>query len=161
MINAAKVPDGAKSSPVVADLHPARPDFRGMQPPGLPPVSLEADPSFADIEAAGAVLQKQAEAHVVLDGMFMISGEIPRTTPYEDGLRGGLRFSKETEAWTSDELIMDERLVMCNIKGKILWPWTSCGCANKADLRSNSRKGSSRLYWLQPCRRCQRISPRA
>ena len=118
MINSAKAAAGIKDKPVVADLHPGRPDFRGMQPPGQPPVSLEADPSFADIEAAGAVLRKHAEPHTVLDGMFLVSGEIPRTTEYEDGLRGGVRFSKETGSWTTDTLIMDERLVMVNIKGE-------------------------------------------
>jgi len=103
---------------VVVDAHPDRPDFRGMKPEGMNPVSLEADPSFEQITQAGATLEKSDSIHTVLDDMFLISGEIPRRTAYEDGLRGGVRFSKANGAWEPDELIKDERFVMCNLKGK-------------------------------------------
>ena len=49
--------------------------------------------------------------------MFLISGEIPRVTPYEVGVRNGMRFSSATNSWSKDELILDERFLMCNIKG--------------------------------------------
>jgi 7,8-dihydropterin-6-yl-methyl-4-(beta-D-ribofuranosyl)aminobenzene 5'-phosphate synthase len=52
MINEAKK---GSASAVEVDLHPARPDYRGMQPPGMPVVSLEADPTFQEIEKAGGV----------------------------------------------------------------------------------------------------------
>ena len=118
MINAAKEKSdrpGAKRT-LVADLHPARPMFRGMKTP-VGPISLEADPSFEEIEAAGAKVSKQAEAHTICDGMFQVSGFIPRVAPYELGLRNGMRLDSIVEGWKDDTLMADERLLMCNVKG--------------------------------------------
>jgi 7,8-dihydropterin-6-yl-methyl-4-(beta-D-ribofuranosyl)aminobenzene 5'-phosphate synthase len=63
-------------------------------------------------------VDKHTEPHTVLDDMFLISGEIPRLTTYETGLRGGLRFESETGKWEVDESISDERFLMCNLKGE-------------------------------------------
>jgi 7,8-dihydropterin-6-yl-methyl-4-(beta-D-ribofuranosyl)aminobenzene 5'-phosphate synthase len=101
----------------VVDLHPARPDYRGFITP-LGIVSLEADPTFSEVEAAGGTVEKHAEAHEVLDSYFLIGGEIPRVTEYEKGVRAGQRF--EDGAWVSDELILDERFVVCHVKGSAL-----------------------------------------
>lgn len=114
---------------VVVDLHPDRPDFRGVQFPGRAPVSLEADPTFAELEAAGAVVDKHAEAHTVGDGFFWVSGEIPRATSYEGGIRGGVRYTTATGQWTPDPLIQEERLVACRLKGKGLVVFTGCSHA--------------------------------
>jgi 7,8-dihydropterin-6-yl-methyl-4-(beta-D-ribofuranosyl)aminobenzene 5'-phosphate synthase len=105
-----------KTKPVTVDLHPNRPDFRGFQTPDFV-VSLEADPTFQEIESAGATVARRGDTHTVLDDMFLISGEIPRTTAYELGIRRGLRFDKEKGAWEEDTLIKDERFLMCNLKG--------------------------------------------
>lgn len=120
MIQEAKKAKGGASKPVTVDLHPNRPDYRGFRvgPPEKRMVfSLEADPSFAEIEAAGATVEKNSKTHSVLEDMFLISGEIPRVTPYEMGVKDGVRYSEATKTWDSDELIKDERFVMCNIKG--------------------------------------------
>jgi len=115
MIEEAKAEKGI-SRELVVDLHPARPDYRGfMVPTG--PVSMEADPTFEEIEGLGAKISKHAETHTVLDDMFLVSGEIPRVTPYEVGLRRGIRFDKSKGVWGSDEMIADERFLMCNVKG--------------------------------------------
>jgi hypothetical protein len=53
--------------------------------------------------------------------MFLISGFIPRVTPYEKGVIRGIRFNGATGSWETDELIEDERLVMCNLKGIIFF----------------------------------------
>lgn len=105
---------GADSSPVIVDLHPNRPNYRGVKTP-FGSFSLEADPSFAEVEEAGGRVEKHDEAHEVLDSHFLISGEIPRLTEYEHGIRNGVRF--EGGEWVTDELIMDERLVVCHVKG--------------------------------------------
>ena len=116
MINAAKPPTGKK---VTVDLHPARPDFRGVTTP-IMQMSLEADPSFAEIEDAGGVVVKNSEPHTVCDDFFLVSGEIPRVTEYEHGMRRGARYSIEKGAWEPDELMLDERFVMCKVKGTLI-----------------------------------------
>ncbi|KAF2458585.1 beta-lactamase-like protein [Lineolata rhizophorae] len=124
MINSAK---SADAPPVIADLHPSRPDYRGVM--GPIPISLEADPTFDEVVAAGATLVKSAAPHGVCDDMFLISGEIPRRTAYEQGIRRGIRFSAETNAWSDDPLISDERLLMVKLKGKGVVVFTGCSHA--------------------------------
>ena len=102
--------------PVLVDLHPARPDFRGMKI-GSEVYSLEEDPTFQEIENAGARVEKNDTPHNVLGDMFLISGEIPRVTDYETGVKHGLRFDKGSGQWNEDELIMDERFLACKLKG--------------------------------------------
>lgn len=121
--------NNSSTIPVPVDLHPDRPDYRGMLAPTGAIVSLEADPSFAAIEAAGGRVVTSADAHPVLDGFFLASGAIPRRTDYEVGIRGGMRFSAATGSWTPDEAIADERLIVCHLKGKGLVVFTGCSHA--------------------------------
>lgn len=116
MIQDAKKAQG-RSDDLVIDLHPDRPVYRGMVA-AQTVVSLEADPTFEEISGAGAVIEKSSEAHTILDDMFLVSGEIPRVTPYETGLKGAVRFDPDTKDWYSDEQIADERFLAVNLKGK-------------------------------------------
>ncbi|OXV07481.1 hypothetical protein Egran_04754 [Elaphomyces granulatus] len=61
--------------------------------------------------------------------MFLVSGEIPRVTPYEQGLHGALRFKSSDKEWFSDEKIEDERFLMCNLKDKGIVLFTGCSHA--------------------------------
>jgi 7,8-dihydropterin-6-yl-methyl-4-(beta-D-ribofuranosyl)aminobenzene 5'-phosphate synthase len=115
LIQRAKVAAGIHD-PVVVDLHPDRPDYRGFQGPNTI-VSLEADPTFAEIEQAGGVVHKDNAPHLVLGGMFLASGEVPRVTAYELGLQRGMRFDERSGTWEEDRLISDERYLACKIKG--------------------------------------------
>lgn len=101
---------------VVVDVHPSRPHYRGFAL-GDKIVSLEADPSFQEITSHGATLNKHDETHTILDDMFLVSGEIPRGTTYENGVKFGMRFDRADNEWISDEKIADERFIMCNLKG--------------------------------------------
>ncbi|KAI0884783.1 Metallo-hydrolase/oxidoreductase [Annulohypoxylon maeteangense] len=153
LLGAVRMVEGAKAATatseekgkVVVDLHPERPDFRGIRAHEI--IALEADPSFSEIEDAGAEVFKSAEAHTVLDDMFLVSGEIPRRTAYEGGIRGGVRFS-EKKGWETDELIMDERLVMCNLKGKGLVVFTGCSHAGVVNVSRHAMElgGGVPLY---------------
>ncbi|KAH7357125.1 metallo-beta-lactamase superfamily protein [Rhexocercosporidium sp. MPI-PUGE-AT-0058] len=132
MITAAKSKSESNSSPVIIDLHPSRPTFRGFRF-GVGEeervVSMQADPSFAEIENAGGVVRKEAGAHAILGGWFGVSGEIPRESGYERGIRGGVRFDEGEKGegkWVSDEEILDERFLMCNLKGKGIILFTGC-----------------------------------
>ncbi|KAJ5198223.1 uncharacterized protein N7498_007340 [Penicillium cinerascens] len=127
MIKEAKQAQGL-SDELVVDVHPDRPVYRGIALPEII-ISLEADPTFEDLSGAGAVVDKQSEAHTVLDEMFLISGEIPRVTPYETGLRNAVRFDPEEKDWYSDEVIADERFLACNLKDKGIVVFTGCSHA--------------------------------
>ena len=121
MIKEAKKAESAAASGLIANLHPDRPEYRGIVA-GEAPFPLPADPSFEEIKTAGATVQTSKETHTVLDNMFLISGEIPRLTPYENGIRHGVRYVGSENKGIKDERIMDERFVMCNIKGRVSFP---------------------------------------
>jgi 7,8-dihydropterin-6-yl-methyl-4-(beta-D-ribofuranosyl)aminobenzene 5'-phosphate synthase len=117
MIKNAKQAEG-HSEDLIVDLHPDRPTYRGIALPQGPIISLEADPTFEELAGAGAVVHKRSEPHTVLDDFFLVSGEIPRVTPYETGLKYAVRYDPEENDWFSDEVIQDERSLICNLKGK-------------------------------------------
>lgn len=117
MINQAKQEVSVQGqNPVVVDVHPSRPDYRGFLM-GDKIISLEADPSFKEITDHGASLCQHEDTHTILDDMFLVSGEIPRETSYELGVKFGMRFDQSENEWFSDEKIADERFLMCNLKG--------------------------------------------
>ncbi|KAJ6191545.1 hypothetical protein N7519_001566 [Penicillium mononematosum] len=118
----------SRSGDLVADLHPDRPVYRGIALPSHI-ISLEADPTFEEIGDAGAVVDKRSEPHTVLDDFFLVSGEIPRVTPYETGLKNAVRYDADENDWFSDEAIVDERSLICNLKGKGLVVFTGCSHA--------------------------------
>lgn len=88
-----------------------------------------ADPTFDEVMLAGGKVVKKDTAHAVLDGFFVVSGEIPRVTGYERGVLRGIRWDGKSQAWESDELIKDERLLMCDVKGKGIVVFTGCSHA--------------------------------
>ncbi|KAI2611429.1 Metallo-hydrolase/oxidoreductase [Hypoxylon fragiforme] len=129
--DAGKQRGDSETKKVVVDLHPDRPSFRGIM--AHEPISLEPDPTFAEIEGAGAAVFKSAEVHTALDDTFLISGPIPRRTDYEGGIPGGIRLNAQNQ-WEADELILDERLVMCHLKGRGLVVFTGCSHAGVVNV---------------------------
>lgn len=101
---------------VIVALPADKPAFRGIM--FDQPISLEADPTMDEIDSAGGNTAVLNETRTILDDAFLISGEIPRQTEYEGGIPGGVRYDPTKDEWTKDELIMEERFVMCKLKGE-------------------------------------------
>jgi len=113
------------SAPVV-DLHPDRPDQRGVQLPTGVMALLPPEPSFEAIEAAGGVVVRNADTHV-LAGLFVGSGEIARVTEYETGLVGHHTF--RGDECVADPLILDERFLATHVKGRGVTVLSACSHA--------------------------------
>ncbi|KAA1476800.1 metallo-beta-lactamase protein [Dentipellis sp. KUC8613] len=142
---AARAADGETArdlepSPCIVDVHPSRPHARGIAPPPYttPICRLKADPTFAQIAAAGARVEAHAEPHVVAGGGVYVSGEIPRVTSWEGGLPGAVRWVVEGGGgeggegkgrWVPEEHIMDERYVAVDVVGKGLVIFSACSHA--------------------------------
>ncbi|KAG8864065.1 hypothetical protein FRB96_006938 [Tulasnella sp. 330] len=134
---------GATATPVAVDLHPSRPIARGIAPPPYDKVMarLNADPSFEEIEECGGTVSLHAEAHTISNGAVYVSGEIPRVTPFEQGLLGATRWvdasdPRETVGptrnggkWVNEPHIMDERYVAIDVLGKGLIILSACSHA--------------------------------
>jgi 7,8-dihydropterin-6-yl-methyl-4-(beta-D-ribofuranosyl)aminobenzene 5'-phosphate synthase len=122
-----------RAAPVV-DLHPDRPDQRGIQSPGGLFVLLPEEPSFASVEAAGGTVVLHADDHLLADGRFLGSGAIERTTRYEAGLVGhhSFRFGAGPDGGdlvVADPLIMDERFLAAEVRGRGVTVLSACSHA--------------------------------
>ncbi|MGR8918122.1 MAG: MBL fold metallo-hydrolase [Gammaproteobacteria bacterium] len=112
----ARARKAAGRPPPVVDLHPARPDQRGVMLPNGEIMLLPEEPGFDDMAAAGAMIVTHDRPHALCGGFFFGSGEIARTTTYEQGLEGHYSFFGENGR--ADPMIMDERYVAACVRGR-------------------------------------------
>jgi 7,8-dihydropterin-6-yl-methyl-4-(beta-D-ribofuranosyl)aminobenzene 5'-phosphate synthase len=113
--------------PVVVDLHPDRPDQRGVEAVPGTLVTLPAEPTFAAMTDAGGVVETHADAHLIGGGFFFASGAIDRVTSYETGLVG--HHSITDGVAVADPLIMDERFVSADVAGRGVTVLSACSHA--------------------------------
>src|SRR5215471_6157913 len=117
---------GVRLPPPIVDLHPHRPDQRGLMTPTGTLVLLDPEPTFEAIERAGGRVTKHAETHVLAD-WFFVSGEIERVTSYEAGLVG--HHTVRDGHVVPDPLILDERFVAARVCGRGVSVLSSCSHA--------------------------------
>lgn len=115
------------TAPLIVDLHPERPDQRGLLAADGTLILLPVEPSFAAIAAAGGHIVKAADAHLVAGGFFHASGAIPRVTDYETGLAGHHSF--RGDRLEADPLIMDERFLAARVRGRGVSVFSACSHA--------------------------------
>jgi 7,8-dihydropterin-6-yl-methyl-4-(beta-D-ribofuranosyl)aminobenzene 5'-phosphate synthase len=128
------------SAPVLVDLHPDRPDQRGILLPTGTMIMLAPEPSFESVEVAGGRVLKHAEAHVLCDGFFVGSGQIDRVTEYEKGLVGHHSF--RDDKGEEDPLILDERFVAAHVRGRGVTVLSACSHAGVV----NASLGAQALF---------------
>jgi 7,8-dihydropterin-6-yl-methyl-4-(beta-D-ribofuranosyl)aminobenzene 5'-phosphate synthase len=109
---------------------------------------FEDVPSAEQLAQHGARVVHATEAQLVFDDSFYISGEIPRVTPFETGLPGQHRRTRDGLGWEPDPLIMDERFVAVAVEGKGLIVFTACSHAGVVNVLTHARKcyPALRLY---------------
>jgi 7,8-dihydropterin-6-yl-methyl-4-(beta-D-ribofuranosyl)aminobenzene 5'-phosphate synthase len=113
--------------PVVVDLHPDRPDQRGIKLGEDTLVLLSPEPTLDDLAEAGGRVELHAESHLVAGGFFLGSGEIERRTSYETGLAG--HHSIRAGVATPDPLILDERFLAAEVRGRGITVLSACSHA--------------------------------
>lgn len=111
----------------IVDLHPDRPDQRGILAPSGTMLLLPAEPSFAAIERAGGEIVRHDNPHPICGGFFLGSGAIDRVTSYETGLVG--HYSFHGQEGRPDPLIMDERFVAAVVPGRGVTVLSACSHA--------------------------------
>ena len=122
----------------VVDLHPDRPDQRGVLVPGGVMMMLPDEPGFEDMRRAGADVVTHADPHPLCDGLFFGSGAIERVTEYETGLVGHHSF--HGEEGRADPLIMDERFVAACVKGRGVSVFSACSHAGIVNACLGAKK---------------------
>ena len=122
------------ADPVTVDVHPDRPDQRGIKSPGGTFVMLPEEPTLDALAAAGAQVEQWGDDHTLADGFFLGSGAIDRVTGYEAGLVGhhSFRFGARPggeDLVVADPLIMDERFVAAEVRGRGVTVLSACSHA--------------------------------
>lgn len=110
----------------IVDLHPDRPDQRGVRLPMGGFALLPPEPTLAEIEEAGGRIELNAEVHPVA-GLFAGSGMIERVTAYETGLAGHHTFRGDD--CVEDPLILDERFMAAHVAGRGVSVLSACSHA--------------------------------
>lgn len=138
----------------IVDVHPSRPTARGIAPPpsGKVICQLPRDPTFEEIEAHGGIVEMHREGHAVAGGTVWVSGEIPRVTPFEAGLIGGVRFIPSDDgtagSWSEEPDIMDERYAAVDVLGKGLVLFSACSHAGIVNVIKDAVKRFSRPIYM-------------
>ncbi|EGO25584.1 hypothetical protein SERLADRAFT_348468 [Serpula lacrymans var. lacrymans S7.9] len=145
---------GQEPSPCIVDAHPSRPIARGIAPPPAYESiigRLPNDPTFALIEEAGGKIEYHTDGHAVADDTIWVSGEIPRLTPFEDGLPGGMRWVEEQGEgrWVQEHHIMDERYVAIDVYGKGLVILSACSHAGIVNVVKDATSKFSRPIHME------------
>jgi 7,8-dihydropterin-6-yl-methyl-4-(beta-D-ribofuranosyl)aminobenzene 5'-phosphate synthase len=117
--------------PLIVDVHPDRPDQRGILTPLDVFAMLPPEPTLQAIETAGGNVVTQADVHAVAD-LFLASGDIPRQTTYETGLPGH-------HTWREGDVILDpgihdERLLAARVRGRGTAVLTACSHAGVVNV---------------------------
>ncbi len=156
-------PSSSKRSPLLArhvgveaplvDLHPDRPDQRGVQLPSGTIALLPPEPTFDQITAAGGRIVLSSEPHPVA-GLFVGSGQIERVTQYETGLVGHYTF--RGDRGEPDPLILDERLLAAHVRGRGVSVLSACSHAGVVNACPH---GERVVLWAADRCRARRLPP--
>jgi len=120
-------------------VHPGMFAQRATQRPNGELYLHELVPDPARLAKAGAEVVNTREPQLIGDGVFYLSGEIPRQTKYEAGLPGHLRRSSNGQSWDPDPLIMDERFLSVHVRGKGQFVFSACSHAGLINVLSHAR----------------------
>ena len=128
--------NGGKSVPVY--LHPEMFALRATQGKDGTPQPMEPVPGVDVLAGNGGDVVLTRDEQSVLGDAFFVSGEIPRTTPFERGFPGQVR-QKPDGSWEPDEIMPDERFVAVNVAGKGLVVFTACSHAGLINVLLHAR----------------------
>src|SRR4029453_17888913 len=93
----------------------------------------------AQLEANGGQVVSTPAPLTIAGNTVFVSGEIPRVSGFETGLPGQHRRTEEGTGWELDELLMDERFIAVNVRGKGLIVLTACSHAGVINVLTHAR----------------------
>jgi 7,8-dihydropterin-6-yl-methyl-4-(beta-D-ribofuranosyl)aminobenzene 5'-phosphate synthase len=115
---------GRTNLPVV--IHPEFWSQRRIAIPGAEPFELPTTSRRA-LEDAGFDIIENRRPSFLFDRSVLITGEVDRTTPYEQGF--AIHEAHRDDHWEPDPLILDDQAFIANVAGKGLVVISGCGHA--------------------------------
>jgi 7,8-dihydropterin-6-yl-methyl-4-(beta-D-ribofuranosyl)aminobenzene 5'-phosphate synthase len=112
-------------------LHPLVWSRRRAVFPGLPAWEL---PTLrrSSLEAEGFEVIERRQPSLLLDGSVLITGEVDRTTDFEQGMP--FHEAERNGRWEPDPLILDDQALVVHLRGKGLVVLTGCGHAGAVNI---------------------------
>jgi 7,8-dihydropterin-6-yl-methyl-4-(beta-D-ribofuranosyl)aminobenzene 5'-phosphate synthase len=117
---------GATDS-VPLHVHPGVFVRRGIRLPSGDIIPLQEIPARGELTRAGYALVESNQPETIFDGTFFLSGEIPRRS-FERGMGNHFQCTGAGD-WEPDPLVMDERFLVAQVRGKGLAILTACSHA--------------------------------
>ena len=125
--------------PIAVFVHPGMFRQRALTLPSGTILPIKAIPNPSELMDLGARVISSQQSQLILDGYFWLSGEIPRVTSYERGFPGHLRRSEDGSSWEADPLIMDERFLAVDVRGRGMVVFTACSHAGVVNVLQHAR----------------------
>jgi len=126
---------GRANLPVV--IHPEFWARRRIVVPGREPFEIPST-SRPALLGAGFEITEDRRPSFVLDGSLLVTGEVDRTTEFEQGFP--IHQALRGEEWTPDPLILDDQALIANVRGKGLVVLTGCGHAGIVNIVRYAQK---------------------
>jgi len=143
-ISAARIQSG-HPDPLVVDLHKSKITTRGLKVRGKIYAMKPDNPTIEELGGTMIHTTLNGKGHLVGNGCFYVSGEIPRKTSFELGIPGHFT-GLEDGNWVPDEDVMDERYVACKIRGRGIVVFSACSHAGIVNVCNDAvEKLSSNL----------------
>ena len=120
---------GRRNLPVF--VHPEFWSRRRIAIPGRDALELPT-PSRRALGEAGFDIIERPEPSFLLGGSVLITGEVPRTTEFETGLR--FHEALRDGRWEPDPLVLDDQALVVNVRDKGLVVLTGCGHAGIVNI---------------------------
>jgi 7,8-dihydropterin-6-yl-methyl-4-(beta-D-ribofuranosyl)aminobenzene 5'-phosphate synthase len=95
-------------------------------------------PSKRDLEAEDVQIIEERGPSMVIGGYALVTGQIPRATPYEKG--SPAQVALIDGRWQPDPWIHDDQAIVINVKGKGLVVLTGCGHAGVVNTLKAARE---------------------
>lgn len=119
---------GLVGRPVPMHVNPGMFESRGIKLPGGQVLPMGDVPSPAALAKAGGEVVNDAVARTFVEERFFLSGEIPRVTAYEKGFPPQVKRGP-AGTWEPDPLVLDERFLAVNVRGRGIVVFSSCSHA--------------------------------
>ena len=126
---------GRTNLPVI--IHPEFWSRRRLALPGREPFELPTTSKEA-LRGAGFEIIEEPQPSFLLDGSLLITGEVDRTTEYEQGFP--IHQALRDDGWQPDPLILDDQAAVVHVRGKGLVILTGCGHSGIVNIVRYARK---------------------
>jgi 7,8-dihydropterin-6-yl-methyl-4-(beta-D-ribofuranosyl)aminobenzene 5'-phosphate synthase len=120
---------GRPNAPVI--IHPEFWSRRRIAIPGREPFEMPSTSRQA-MRGAGFEIVEGRRPSFLLDGSVLITGEVDRTTPFEQGF--AVHQAYRDGGWVPDPLILDDQALIVNVRDRGLVVLTGCGHAGIVNI---------------------------